>query len=295
MAENKRHDYHILEPSAWPLVTSLFALLSALGLVFWLHETWSALPFSIGMIGLIATVIAWWVDVTNEAEHEGHHTPVVQLHHRYGMALFIASEVMFFVAWFWAFFDASLFPAELSRILGETPLTEAALGDVKQYVRAEATGGIWPPKGIEVFDAWRLPFLNTLILLLSGCTLTYAHHAIINNDRSGFNNGLLGTIILGLIFTALQVVEYMHAPFAFKESIYGATFFLATGFHGFHVVVGTIFLIVCYGRSLKGHFTDKQHFGFEAAAWYWHFVDVVWLFLFVAIYIWGNAGGVVHG
>ena len=114
-------------------------------------------------------------------------------------------------------------------------------------------------KGIEVFDAWRLPFLNTLILLLSGCTLTYAHHAIINDDRSGFNNGLLGTIILGLIFTALQVVEYMHAPFAFKESIYGATFFLATGFHGFHVVVGTIFLIVCYGRSLKGHFTDKQH------------------------------------
>ena len=295
MAENKRHDYHILEPSPWPLVTSLFALLSALGLVFWLHETWSALPFSIGMIGLIATVIAWWVDVTDEAEHGGHHTPVVQLHHRYGMMLFIASEVMFFVAWFWAFFDASLFPGELSRILGETPLAEAGLGDVKQYVRAEAMGGIWPPKGIEVFDAWRLPLLNTLILLLSGCTLTYAHNAIIHKDRAGFNMGLLATIILGLIFTALQVVEYMHAPFAFKESIYGATFFLATGFHGFHVVVGTIFLIVCYGRSLKGHFTDKHHFGFEAAAWYWHFVDVVWLFLFVAIYIWGNAGGVVHG
>lgn len=295
-----QHDYHILEPSPHPLMTSLFALISAIGFVFWINDTHqfdflkNPYLFYAGMIALTVTVFAWWLDVINEAEHQGHHKPVVQLHHRYGMFLFIASEVMFFVAWFWAFFDASLFPAELSEILGGNALTDAKIGDIKQPLRAEALGGIWPPMGIEVFNAWRLPFLNTLILLLSGCTLTYGHHALTHNDRKGFNTGLLATIILGVIFTILQIIEYMHAPFAFKESIYGATFFLATGFHGFHVVVGTLFLIVCYIRSLKGHFKPDHHFGFEAAAWYWHFVDIVWLFLFIAVYIWGNYGGVVH-
>lgn len=294
MAGKNKHDYHILEPSAHPLITSIFALLMALGLVFWLNDqhNFDALKnpylFSVGIIGLIVAVTAWWVDVTEEAEHQGHHTPIVQLHHRYGMALFIASEIMFFVAWFWAFFDVSLFPAELSRILGEKPIAEASLGEIKLYSRLEATGGIWPPQGIEVFDAWRLPFLNTLILLLSGCTLTFSHHALLHDDRSGFKGGLLATIILGLVFSGLQVVEYMHAPFAFKESVYGGTFFMATGFHGFHVIVGTLFLLVCYFRALKGHFKPDHHFGYEAAAWYWHFVDVVWLFLFAAIYIWGS-------
>ena len=292
MAHAKHHDYHILPPSPWPLLTSLCALATALGLVFWLHKIISPWLLGAGIVGLIASVIAWWSDVINEANN-GDHTPVVQLHHRYGMMLFIASEVMFFVAWFWAFFDASLFPAELGRILGDTPIDKAGLGDIKQYLRLEATGGTWPPKGIHVFDAWRLPLLNTLILLLSGCTLTYGHHALIHNDRKGLTIGLTATIILGLIFSSLQVVEYMEAPFAFKESIYGATFFLATGFHGFHVVIGTIFLIVCLIRTQKGHFTPNHHFGFEAAAWYWHFVDVVWLFLFIAVYIWGNFGGVV--
>jgi cytochrome c oxidase subunit 3 len=295
VAHAKHHDYHILQPSVWPLLTSLSTLAAALGLVFWLHQSISAWLFGAGLIAVIACVIAWWVDVVDEAEHKGDHTPVVQLHHRYGMALFIASEVMFFVAWFWAFFDASFFPYDIIRAIGDTPIDKAQLGDIKQYTRLEATGGIWPPKGIEVFNAWRLPLLNTLILLLSGCTLTYGHHALLHNDRKGLNLGLFFTIVLGLVFTALQVFEYMHAPFAFKESIYGATFFLATGFHGFHVVVGTIFLIVCYIRSLKGHFKPNHHFGLEAAAWYWHFVDVVWLFLFVTVYIWGNAGGVVAG
>jgi cytochrome c oxidase subunit 3 len=192
------------------------------------------------------------------------------------MVLFIASEVMFFVAWFWAFFDAAVF-------------ADAA----NQVLRTTFTGGIWPPKGTHVFDAWSLPLLNTLILLLSGTSLTWAHHALIQNDRKGFLNGLAITIILGLIFTSLQVVEYMEAPFSFKESIYGATFFMATGFHGFHVIVGTIFLIVCYIRGLNGHFKPDHHFGFEAAAWYWHFVDVVWLFLFASIYVWGNYGGTI--
>jgi cytochrome c oxidase subunit 3 len=198
------------------------------------------------------------------------------------MLLFIASEVMFFVAWFWAFFDASLFP-----------------GEAIQASRSAALGGEWPPKGVEVFNPWHLPLINTLILLLSGTTVTWAHHALLNNDRQGLKNGLWATVLLGLLFTAVQGYEYAHAAFAFSRdhggNIYGSTFFMATGFHGFHVIVGTIFLIVCLVRAIKGQFTPQRHFGFEAAAWYWHFVDVVWLFLFAAIYVWGSHGAVIAG
>jgi cytochrome c oxidase subunit 3 len=214
--------------------------------------------------------------VVREA-HSGHHTRVVQLHLRYGMIMFIASEVMFFVAWFWAFFDASLFA-----------------GEPAQVARVQATGGHWPPAGIAVFDPWHLPFLNTLILLTSGTTVTWAHHALLHNDRRGLKWGLALTIVLGVLFTSIQAYEYAHAAFSFGGNIYGATFFMATGFHGFHVIVGTIFLTVCLIRAFLGHFTPQQHFGFEAAAWYWHFVDVVWLFLFACIYVWGSAGAVAH-
>jgi cytochrome c oxidase subunit 3 len=218
----------------------------------------------------------WWRDVVRES-HKGDHTDVVSLHLRYGMLLFIASEVMFFVAWFWAFFDASLFA-----------------GDAMQPSRFEATAGVWPPKGVDVFDPWHLPLVNTLILLTSGTTVTWAHHALLHNDRKGLKWGLALTIGLGLLFTAVQAYEYAHAAFAFNRdnggNIYGSTFFMATGFHGFHVIVGTLFLIVCLFRALSGHFRPEKHFGFEAAAWYWHFVDVVWLFLFACIYVWGSAG-----
>ena len=180
---------------------------------------------------------------------------------------------MFFVAWFWAFFDASLFADEAG-----------------QFARTEFTGSQWPPEGTRVLDPMHLPLFNTITLLLSGTTVTWAHHALLKNDRKGLVWGLALTIILGIIFTSVQVYEYIGAPFAFSGSIYGATFYMATGFHGFHVLVGTIFLIVCLVRSMKGHFTPEQHFGFEAAAWYWHFVDVVWLFLFFAVYIWGSWG-----
>jgi cytochrome c oxidase subunit 3 len=215
--------------------------------------------------------------VVREA-HRGDHTRVVQIHLRYGMIMFIASEVMFFVAWFWAFFDASLFANEAA-----------------QYARVEATGGSWPPAGLEVLDPWHLPLVNTLILLTSGTTVTWAHHALLHNDRSGLKWGLGLTVVLGLLFTSIQAYEYIHAPFGFRDNIYGATFFMATGFHGFHVIIGTIFLCVCLVRAFLGHFTPEQHFGFEAAAWYWHFVDVVWLFLFTCIYVWGNAGGTYGG
>ena len=269
------HDYHLVDPSPWPFVGSASALALALGAVSYFHEA-SALWMLPGFLGVIYTMIAWWGDVIKES-HEGHHTKVVQLHLRYGMILFIASEVMFFVAWFWAFFDASLFA-----------------GEVQQIARFEHTGGIWPPVGIEVFDPWHLPLLNTLILLTSGTTVTWALHALLHNDRNGLKWGLILTIILGALFSVVQAYEYSHAAFAFSGSIYGSTFYMATGFHGFHVLIGTIFLVVCLVRALKGDFTPKHHFGFEAAAWYWHFVDVVWLFLFVSIYIWGSVGATIH-
>jgi len=278
-AHAKNHDYHLVDPSPWPFVGSVSAFVMALGAILWLHNISGPAVMLLGLAGVLYTMFMWWRDVIKEA-HAGDHTPVVGLHLRYGMLLFIASEVMFFVAWFWAFFDASLF-------------TNEAI----QEARVAATGGAWPPKDIAVFDPWHLPLINTLILLTSGTTVTWAHHALLNNDRQSLKWGLIATIALGVLFTGVQVYEYGHAAFAFSRdaggNIYGSTFFMATGFHGFHVLVGTLFLIVCLLRALAGHFTPKQHFGFEAAAWYWHFVDVVWLFLFACIYIWGSAGAVI--
>lgn len=287
----KKHDYHLVDPSPWPLVGSIGAFALAFGSILYFiskkEDVGNIYYIVPGLVLVLLTMALWWRDVIREAEHEGHHTPVVQLHLRYGMILFIASEVMFFVAWFWAFFDASLFPAAVHEIEG----TKSVIGMVE---RNELTGGQWPPKESEyfksVFDPWKLPLVNTLILLTSGTTVTWAHHALINDDRKGLIWGLTLTVILGMVFTALQAYEYGHAAFNFSGHIYGATFFMATGFHGFHVIVGTIFLAVILFRAMKGHFTPKQHFGFEAAAWYWHFVDVVWLFLFAAIYIWSAWG-----
>ena len=262
-----KHPYHLVAPSIWPLVGAIAAGLITTGAVLYMHGYgWTLLI--IGILGVLGTMAVWWRDVIREATFQGYHTPVVQLGLRYGMALFIASEVMFFAAFFWAFFDASLFPKE-------------------------ATGGLWPPKGIRPFDPFEVPFLNTMILLLSGTTVTWAHHALIEDDRKNMLRGLGLTIILGLCFSGLQAFEYAHAAFGFKDGIYPSTFFMATGFHGFHVIVGTIFLIVCFFRARAGHFKPNHHFGFEAAAWYWHFVDVVWLFLFVCVYWLGH--GVIAG
>jgi cytochrome c oxidase subunit 3 len=276
-AQVKHHDYHLVDPSPWPVLGSLAAFILAVGAVAWMHKMFSAAPivFGVGVVGLLYVFAGWWADVIKEAQYKGDHTPVVQMHHRYGMILFIASEVMFFVAWFWAYFNASLFPA-----------------DAIQASREALFGGVWPPKGIVTFDPWHLPLLNTLILLTSGTTLTWAHHALLEGDRKSVKQGLILTIVLGAVFSVVQAYEYSHAAFNFSGHIYGATFYMATGFHGFHVLVGTIFLLVCLFRVYAGHFTPKQHLGFEFAAWYWHFVDVVWLFLFVAIYVWGYGGPV---
>jgi cytochrome c oxidase subunit III len=275
MAATKNHDYHLVDPDPWPLIGSISAFFLFGGLVMWMHDNrYGPFVCLAGLVAVLITMFSWWSNTIREA-HQGYHTPVVQLHLRYGMILFIASEVMFFLAWFWAYFDASLFPSA-----------------------AEAVGGQWPPKGQDVLDPFGFPLLNTLILLCSGTTVTWAHHSLIHGDREGLKTGLLLTVLLGILFTSIQAYEYMHAPFAFKQSnggtIYGSTFFMATGFHGFHVIVGTIFLTVCLIRAWKGDFTPRQHFGFEAAAWYWHFVDVVWLFLFVSIYVWGGWGA-PHG
>lgn len=288
MAGAKTHDYHILPPSIWPLVGSMSVLVMAAGAIMWMHEAaYGGWAFMLGLAGVLFTFYSWWSDVVAEA-HAGDHTPVVSLHLRYGMILFIASEVMFFVGWFWAFFDFALFPAPIEVVDGATSIIAGA----NSITHGE---GVWPPKGIEVIDPFGFPLLNTLILLCSGTTVTWAHHALLQGDRDGLKKGLWLTILLGVLFSAIQAYEYIHAPFAFKGLNYGAAFFMATGFHGFHVLVGTIFLIVCLVRAYKGHFTPKQHFGFEAAAWYWHFVDVVWLFLFVTIYVWGGWGAPVHG
>ncbi|HYM32322.1 MAG TPA: cytochrome c oxidase subunit 3 [Candidatus Cybelea sp.] len=271
MAANQArgHDYHLVDPSPWPAVGATGAFITAIGLVMYMHNAgWWLL--AIGVVILAYTMLCWWRDVVKEATFEGHHTPVVQLGLRYGMVLFIASEVMFFVAWFWAYFNAALYPTA-------------------------AVGGHWPPQGIEPFDPWHLPFVNTLILLTSGTTVTWAHHALQHEDRKGLLQGLLLTIILGLLFTSVQAWEYSHAAFGFKDGIYASTFFMATGFHGAHVIIGTIFLIVTLFRAYRGHFKPDHHFGFEAAAWYWHFVDVVWLFLFTCIYWWGSAGATLAG
>lgn len=268
MAHTKEHDYHLVDPSPWPVVGSLAVLVAAVGAIQYMHadNIWLLL---IGLAGIAYTMTAWWRDVVREA-NGGDHTPVVQMHLRYGMILFIVSEVMFFVAWFWAYFNASLFP-----------------DGIREVMRTDLLGGVWPPAGIETFNPWDLPLINTLILLTSGTTVTWAHHALLHGDRKGLVRGLALTVALGLAFTGFQAYEYSHATFGFSGHVYGATFFMATGFHGFHVIVGTIFLAVCLLRAVQGDFTPKQHFGFEAAAWYWHFVDVVWLFLFVVIYVIG--------
>jgi len=260
-----KHPYHLVDPSPLPLLAALAAGIMAGGAILFMHgHGW--LMLAIGTVFVLAVMAVWFRDVTMEATYGGYHTPIVQLGLRYGMALFIASEVMFFSAFFWAFFTNALFPTA-------------------------AIGHVWPPKTIHPFNPFSIPFLNTLVLLLSGTTVTWAHHSLIEGDRSGLLRGLALTIVLGICFTSLQAFEYSHAPFHFTGGIYPSTFFMATGFHGFHVIIGTCFLCVCLYRAWLGHFRPDQHFGFEAAAWYWHFVDVVWLFLFSCIYWWGGGSG----
>ena len=263
-AKSTLHPYHIVDPSPWPLTTSRTAFCIVLGLALYRHT------FTIGasllFLGLSATVLNasfWWRDIVREATFEGHHTQSVQYGLRFGRVLFIVSEIRLFLAFFWAFFHASLSP---------TP----------------QIGAVWPPKGIEVISPWLIPLLNTALLLTSGAALTWSHAALLGGYRLEARTGLLLTIVLATIFTLLQGYEYVNAPFTLADGVYGSTFYRLTGLHGRHVIVGTLFLIVALYRLARHHYTTTTHLGFECAAWYWHFVDVVWIFLFLAVYTWGE-------
>lgn len=271
MSAKQQHPYHLVDLSPWPILTAFSLLLVTGGSVMLMHD--HNLGKIVAISGFAAVVFCawnWWKDVINEGLHGNHHNEVVRNGLRIGMTLFILSEVMFFFAFFFSYFYCSMFPAGILE---------------GSWVVAEGT---WPPKGIQTFDPWDLPFINTLILLLSGTTVTWAHYALEEKDHNSVVTALSLTVALGLSFTLLQAFEYHHASFGLKDGIYAANFFLATGFHGMHVIVGTIFLTVCLFRAKRGDFKTGGHLGFEFAAWYWHFVDVVWLFLFIFVYVLGR-------
>lgn len=257
-----RHTCHLVDDSPWPLLASLAGLSLTSGLLKWFHTfDFSLFLRAIRLLLIVRT--QWWRDVAREGTLLGQHTLLVELGLRWGIILFIVSEIFFFLSFFWAFFHSRL-----------------AVG--------VELGNTWPPRGILRFDPFGVPLLNTVILLSSGLRVTWSHHALIAGNHHQIKNSLSLTVCLGLYFTFLQALEYVEARFAFSDSAYGSTFFLATGFHGLHVLVGTAFLSVCLRRLVKGRFSHSHHFGFEAAAWYWHFVDVVWLFLYLIIYWWGG-------
>nr|AXS64946.1 cytochrome c oxidase subunit 3 [Elateroidea sp. 3 KM-2017] len=259
---NKNHPFHLVEMSPWPLIGSLGALIMVSGLVKWFHLLNNNLMLT-GMMIVILVMFQWWRDVVRESSYQGLHTFKVTYGMRWGMILFITSEVMFFLSFFWGFFHSSLAPSI-------------------------DLGMIWPPKSISPFNPVQIPLLNTLILITSGVTVTWAHHSLMENNYKQTIYGLALTITLGFYFTILQALEYIEAPFTIADAVYGSSFFMATGFHGIHVMIGTMFLFTCFLRHLSTHFSPIHHFGFEAAAWYWHFVDVVWLFLYISIYWWGS-------
>lgn len=262
MTQIKNHPFHLVDPRPWPLIISIRIFTSIIGIIKWFHLNKIDLLILGSIINLLV-IYQWWRDVTREATFQGLHTFKVTLSLRWGIILFITSEVFLFLAFFWAFFHSSLSPSiEL--------------------------GIIWPPKGIQPFNPIEIPLLNTLILLTSGLTITWAHHCIIENNYPQSLQGLLITVILGFYFTILQGFEYIEAPFTIADRVYGSTFYTTTGLHGIHVIIGSLFLLICLIRLYLNHFSSTHHFGFEAAAWYWHFVDVIWLFLYISIYWWGR-------
>nr|QUJ10158.1 cytochrome c oxidase subunit III [Tropidothorax sinensis] len=256
------HPYHLVDYSPWPLTGSIGAMTTTTGMIMWMHKNEPYLMM-IGMMINLLTMYQWWRDIVREGTYQGKHTLKVVEGLKLGMILFIVSEIFFFISFFWSFFHSSLAPTV-------------------------EIGMMWPPKGIQTFNPMSIPLLNTMILLTSGLSITWAHHSIMNSNQGQTTKGLVLTVTLGVIFTALQAYEYAEAPFCISDSVYGSTFFMATGFHGIHVIIGTTFLMICLIRHMKYHFSKNHHFGFEAATWYWHFVDVVWIFLYITIYWWGS-------
>nr|YP_010564850.1 cytochrome c oxidase subunit 3 [Colossendeis robusta]UZA61253.1 cytochrome c oxidase subunit 3 [Colossendeis robusta] len=256
------HPFHLVNQSPWPLTGAIGGMIMLVGLIELIYIN-SMMMMMMGITIMILTMYQWWRDVIREATFQGHHTSNVNESMRLGMILFIISEIMFFFSFFWTFFHSSLSPSI-------------------------EIGMMWPPLNIKMFNPLSIPLLNTLILISSGVTVTWAHHSIINNNFKNAKNALLMTVILGMYFSVLQGWEYFDAPFSFSDSCFGSTFFMATGFHGLHVIIGSLFLLISLFRLSNFHYNLMNHFGFEAAAWYWHFVDVVWLFLYISIYWWGK-------
>lgn len=255
-----RNPFHLVEFRPWPLTGSLGAFFLTVGSASYFHGYYRTGAI-LGFILIAFTMVQWWRDVIREGSFQGFHSLAVTKGLRWGMALFIVSEVCFFVAFFWAYFHSRM---------GPTP----------------ELGSCWPPVGIIILNPFQVPLLNTAVLLASGVSVTWAHHAAIEGDHQGTVQGLVVTVILGVYFTILQGGEYYEVSFSIADSVYGSTFFMATGFHGFHVLIGSSFLLVCLWRAFSLHFSTGHHFGLEAAIWYWHFVDVVWLFLYLSIYWW---------
>nr|QQO80805.1 cytochrome c oxidase subunit 3 [Cryptophyllium westwoodii] len=259
---NNNQPYHLVEISPWPVMAAMSTMLTMMGALTMFQQKSTTMMIA-GMIMTMMVITQWWRDVIRESTLMGLHTKLVIIGLKWGMITFIISELMFFLSFFWTFFHSSLSPTI-------------------------QVGSIWPPMGIMTFNPMQIPMLNTMILLTSGVTVTWAHHSMLNNNMKEMNQSMMTTIIMGIYFTSLQYFEYKESTFSISDSIYGSTFYMATGFHGMHVIIGTTFLIICMMRQLNYHFSKNHHMGFEASAWYWHFVDVVWLFLYISIYWWGN-------
>lgn len=270
MSNKVFHPFHLVELSSLPILLAFSIFVFAIGAVTTMHKYYLGyVILTLGTLSIIICLYYWWKNIINEGLI--YHTVQVRQGLRIGMVLFIISELMLFFGIFSSFFKASIFPVGITD----------GLWVIKQ--------GIWPPEEIILIDPWNLPLLNTVTLLLSGTTITWAHYALNENNQKDFIRGIGCTIILGLFFTIVQGYEYLHADFSISSGIYGANFYLATGFHGIHVIVGNIFLIICYFRAKKSEFVNSQRYlGFEFAAWYWHFINIIWLFLFAFVYIWGR-------
>nr|YP_010266085.1 cytochrome c oxidase subunit III [Messor structor]UHY95046.1 cytochrome c oxidase subunit III [Messor structor] len=257
---NQNHPFHLVSVSPWPIIISVSLFNNFLSMISWFHD-YNYLMMMMTLPSTFICMYLWWRDVTRESTYQGWHTNKVFSGMRLGMILFIISEILFFFSFFWAYFHSSLAPNM-------------------------EIGQLWPPLGIKPFNPFDIPLMNTIILISSGLTVTWSHHSMLNMNLYESKKSLLITIMLGIYFTLLQIIEYIEAPFTIADSIYGSSFFIATGFHGLHVIIGTLFLSFTLLRMNIQHFSSKHHFGFEAAAWYWHFVDVVWLFLYISIYWW---------
>nr|ALJ93732.1 cytochrome c oxidase subunit III [Foenatopus ruficollis] len=256
------HPYHLVTNSPWPIYMSISLMTMMIGSINYFYNK-NNLIMIIGLLNLIICKIHWWRDTIRESTFQGFHTKLVYKGLRFGMMLFIISEIFFLFSFFWAYFHMSL-----------SPSTEI--------------GMMWPPKGIKTFNPYHLPLLNTIILISSGITITWAHHCLLNNILLNMKKATFFTIFLGLYFSMFQYMEFYNSPFSISDSTYGSTFFMATGFHGIHVIIGTLFIMWTFWRMINNQFSSQHHFGFEAASWYWHFVDVVWLFLYISIYWWSS-------